>query len=586
MAQSIVYILSLGLLVLLVTIYPKAKNKEAFILELCTAIIFVMCYAVFAAQLFSAIGIRVNLKSISIAYNLLSIVLLVQIKRKKNIQNLYLDRFQIVSIIFLTILFAVVELKTFSYELRASFCNIHDAGGHFTMAMDVVRQQTVGKMPFAPLHNAMIIEICSPFLNEIKYYKAFILADSLHYYFELIFFYSLTLRFQRKKITKYIAPIIAILYWWGYPLYSYIVGNFVYWGWGVILCVYVILEMDYLFKEGKNYVRYLNIFMGFIGVLSCYILFGPPLFLGSILLIYPRVKDKVLKNRKYLLLMLGIGLVMILGVTFSLYIYFGNDIKRIFEAVNQDGWIYSNIGSDFLITLPFVICLLLFSKEKRCMSIPMHFLLSFIIYTAIMFILVLGNIMSRYYYYKYYYLIWFVWWIVVLEAIDQIEVYNETKKYVKAYLITIIISYLFCFTRIEKIIPEQMKEDSEGVFGTDLYQYNFGYLDQDYEQYKYTTGYMDINEYVRNLDDSRGAVLFLNYNDCKSEAIWFHAITEEPYTGVLDDYSQQQLNSIISDEQYDYFVVMKDSGLYTLNQDFFRQYLWIYENEEGFVMKK
>ena len=82
-------------------------------------------------------------------------------------------------------------------------------------------------------------------------------------------------------------------------------------------------------------------------------------------------------------------------------------------------------------------------------------------------------------------------------------------------------------------------------------------------------------------------VLFLNYGDyLTSYALWYRAITEEPITDSLGNQSEDELRQLILDEECGYFVVMKETALYIQNQDFFEQYEWVYENDEGFVMKK
>lgn len=587
MILSGIYIISFILLVFLIMLFPKTNKKEMFLTELSIGIVTVLCYAILCAQIFSIIGIAVNLKSMSVTYIVFSVLLLFILLKSKKVQHFYIDWFQLGSVLILSIIFLIIELKTFSYEMRASFYNSFDAGGHFLMAINVVKNQAVDKMPFTPFHNGMMIEVLKPVLSEYKYYKAFVLADSLHYYFELIFFYSLTLEFTNKKITKYLAPIITLLYWLGYPLFSYVIGNFVYWGWGVILCGYVVFAAHRLYKDGRKYIYCTEIILGVIGVISCYMLFVPPLLIGVAFLLYPSIKDILSKNKRNTIIVVGIFLSLLVIVMYSFWIYFGNSITSILDALRMDGFIYSNIGSDFLLTLPLILAILQFSKRKNKVSIFMRFFIADLGYTMIMLILVLTHFMSRYYYYKYYYLVWLFWWLVIINGIDEIEIHEEARAYIKPYIWTVIVSYVICFTRIDKLLPSEMKENGMAVFGTDLYMYNFSFLDHDYEEYKYTTNKMDINMFVKeNLMNNGEDALFLNYyNDGRSEATWYQAITGGPIRYVLEDRLKDNWKQAIVDKEFNYYVVMKNSIIYVKNQDFFKQYVWIFENEEGFVMK-
>lgn len=509
MVASGVYSISFSLLVVLVVIFPKTNKKEMLLTEVSMSVMTVMCYGVICAWGFSIVGIPVHLISISIAYNVLNVFIVLVLLRKKTIQRLYINSFQIGVVLILTIVFLLVELKTFSYELRSSFYNTGDAAGHYTMAMDIVRSQKVGRMPFAPFHNGMMIELMSPFLSEYKYYKAFILADSLHYWFELLFFYSLTLKFSNKRSTKYVAPIITILYWWGYPLFSYVVGNFVYWGWGVLLCGYVVVALERLIENEGHYIRYVEIVLGLVGVMSCYILFVPPLLLGTMVLLYPKVKEAMSKNKKtYIVLAVGAIFLSVITI-YSFAAYFGYNISLIFESVSYDGFVYANIGSDFLLTLPIILSIVYYSRRNKNFSVFNSFLLVTIGYVAIMFILVAFNVMSKYYYHKHYYLIWLFWWLVLARGIDDIEIQKETKGYVKSYIGMLVMVYAFCFARLDKILPEKINEHSTKSFGTDLYVYNFSFLDQDYEEYKYSTDKMNINCFVRDeLSEVGGGTFF------------------------------------------------------------------------------
>lgn len=582
MINSLLYVSSFILLVTEITLYPKKEKKAMLLTELSLAFITVLCYGVVVAQVYSVLEIAVNIQNISISYIATSVLLGVALLKKRKIQKLYFDRWQFFCVILFSIIFVLVELKTFSYELRASFCNNIDPLVHLEMAMKIVRKQVLGRMPFAPFHNAMMIEIMSPLLPEHKYYKAFILADSLHYYFELIFFYSLTLEISKRKVSKYLAPAITLLYWLGYPLYSYVVGNFVYWSWGVILCGYVVYLVKQVIGSKGNWLHYLGIVLGIIGVLQCYMLFIPMLMVGLLVMCYPIFHKQIVKNRK-VLIGLGCGmLVFILLIMVAIYTYFGKSgMSGLFAALQLQGGIYFNLGEDFFLTLPIIMVYIVYKKEKKQKDFYLLFLIG--ISVCMVFILMLRSfdIISAYYFCKYFYVIWFFWWVVILQAIDEIDIKQEARRYVKIYIMLVAIAYISCFGRIGKLV----KMPNEGVFCTTLYTNNLQCLDKNYEQYKYSSKKMKLFQDVKeNLVDKglQGVMVNCEGTNRKDE-LWYRNITGEESI----NYEQSEWKKFMEqDAKYDFYVIMKESELYMDNADYFNQYTIVFENEEGIVIQR
>lgn len=587
---SCIYVLSFLLLVIEIMLYPKKDKKVMLLTELSLSIISVLCYGVIVARGYSLIGVPVNILTISISYMCACAILLIALLRKKAIQKLYYDRWQVFAVLIFSAVFLFFEIKTFSYELRASFVNMHDAAGHFGMAMEVLRKETVSKMPFSPFHNAMMIEVVSPWLPEYKYYKGFILADSLHYYFELIFFYSLTLEFNHKKSSKYVSIVITLLYWIGYPLYSYVIGNFVYWGWGVLLCGYVIYLARKIIEEKIGKIYYIGVVLGLIGIVECYMLFAPMILCALGVLWCPKIWRDISRNKNIVFVVVGVLSIAIALVAGAIYTFFGKQgIAGVFQALQEEGWIYSNLGSDFVLTLPIIIAFIFSLREKKQYSAYMIVLLCTIGVMVFMLLLTSIKIMSAYYYCKYYYVIWFFWWLVVLNGIDEIDVKPDAVQFVKVYGWVLVIAYTCCFIRLDKMVPEQLLENNAGLLGTSLYTFNFSFLDKDYEEYKYSSDSMDVNRFVKEiLIDNEKRTIMINYDECRNEALWYRAMTGDPTTNyIMGNYWDEEWKVLIEQsDQYDYFVIPKISSFYQENIDYFEQYSPVFENDDGLIIEK
>lgn len=593
MIFSLFYIISFCILVILCMLYPKSQNKRNIYMELFTAILTVMCYAVIVAQIMSFVKISVSLKNMGIVYVLSSVAILVLLMKKKCIQHFYIKKMQVVIAALLSIVFLLIELKTFSYELRASFVNVMDSAEHFRLALRVANEQCLGEMPFAAFHNGMMINIFKPLLPVYKYYKAFILGDTLHYYLEMLFFYGLIEEFCKRKSSQYLAPVITLLYWMGYPLYSYIIGNYVYWGWGAVLCGYVAYMTKEFRQEEKKWIYLCNILIGGIAISLCYMLFVPVAFLAVCvcLIFYIREKKIVIGTKIYgALIVAGLIVLSVGGVVY--YTYFYKRGFTIFDALNVGGGIYSNFWSNFSLIIPIVLLFVVQCLKQKKSDTYMIFLLCCMSFTTLLFFLVMTGNAAPYYYYKTYYLLWFLWWLVAAKGIAEIEVTKESNKFVKAYFCFLFCCYFMSFADMEERLDERVPGiiQRNGTVGTDLYSYNVSYLKQDYDDFKYSTDKMDLNLYVmENLTETEKCVPFAGWWDCRGESSWYSVITGQGNiltNQMLKCEDESEWKKLLEeDERFQYFVCLKTSELYKENEDYFNAFEWIYENEEGFVAK-
>lgn len=178
MMNSILFMLSFLFLLVGLLLYPRSQKKLGFVQEAVMNFLVVMCYGAVGAGLISNLKLPVNLISMSLLYLILAIVIWSIIICKKNVQKLTISKIEVISILILSIIFLLIELKVFSLELRAAYDYNTDAGNHLVEALQVVRRQKVSGIYFAALYNGLTIELLQPFLEEIQYYKGFVLADN------------------------------------------------------------------------------------------------------------------------------------------------------------------------------------------------------------------------------------------------------------------------------------------------------------------------------------------------------------------------------------------------------------------------
>lgn len=575
-----------------VALFPKTEEKLSLLAEVLMSTVLVMCFGAVAAGVCKIIKLPVNVGTISVIYMVPSLVLWGVIIAKKKIQKLAISKIEIISVAILSIVFMAVELTVFSYEMRPSYNYNTDAGNHLASALGIVRTGEVSGMYFAAFHNAMLIELFTPFLEEIKYYKGFVLADSLGYYFQILFIFSMIYSIAKKKITKYMAPVLTILCWAGYPLYSYIEGHYVYWGWGAVLVCYLFYEVVQYKEKRRSGIGFgIALIAGFCGIVLCYNLFAPVALWALLILGIMEWRKRKIQFTKKTWIMLGCGAVFCVLVAVFGYFSFFHGYSRessILASLKMQGGCYRNLYSDFLWTLPVVLVFCIYCFKKK----QMHGYGVIYLSLAALQVLVLGayfvGMISAYYYYKFYYPLWIMHWVVLALAIETIKLEESERKYVYSYAAVFAVSLLSSFGHVEERINEAGPGwlTEEGALGHTLYYRNMQTLQSDFTEQKYSTEQFEICQYViDNLRPTGEVVGFAGWEDCRGQANWYVAIT-----GMQNHLTHQLIEAdswkdVLENGKFKYYVVLKGSALYKDNMDYFAEKTWIFENEEGFIVE-
>lgn len=593
LAYSLFYVVAFCALVGGLVLFPRVERKLKFLPQALMNIVLVMCYGSLAAGVCKFVHVPVNLASIGTVYLIPAVGLWFLIARRKKVQELSMEKIEIFSVLLLTVVFLAVELTVFSFEMRASYNYNTDAGNHLAAALSIVRTGEVRGMYFAAFHNAMIVEVFQPFLEEIKYYKAFVFADSLSYYFQILFIYAVMYSFAKKKITKYMVPVLTILCWVGYPLYSYIEGHYVYWGWGAVLVLFMVYEIEQYLEHREDGARLgIALVAGFSGIALCYSLFAPMILWAALFIVI--AERKKIKISKKVWIWIGLGILFCaLAVIFGYFSFFHNYSREssIFASLRTPGGCYMNLYSDFIWTIPitliFSICC--FKKQTR-LHVYGKVYWSFILFQMITMVAFFAGIISAYYFYKFYYPLWILHWIVIALAIETIEIEKSELKYIYAYGVTLVIVYISCFGAVSERINELGTGwfTEENTIGNSLYSRNMATLQSDFAEMKYSTAQFEICEFVmENLRDTGVNVPFAGWKDCMGQGNWYSAITgmQNNLTYRMVEAEGEDWKKLLESEKMSYYVILKTSDLYKENQNYFETKNWIFENEEGFIVE-
>lgn len=591
MIISIIFLLVYFALYLVIFLYPKTETRLNLLKQLVLTAVTEWILFVVPSLLFKVVGITLTLEWMSFIALLLILPLLWAMWKTGKIQKYYINKYDVINVGVITIAFGILFFHVFTPDLELCYMN-SDAANHFDMAMRIVRnkQYQVGSMYFPALINATVINIAKPFLEELYYYKAFIISDALVKYLECLLFYVVLSQYSRGKKIKKFLVVPVILYFAGYPIYSYLIGGFVYWGMGVFFVLYLIYLLDIYFKEdaSKKKIEIL-IMLTFLAISLCYFLFVPIAFAASFCcFIFSKgsrndYQQKILTISKLFLLPVFVVLV------FVIYKWQGG-FGNLLSNVQEDGGIYSNLYSDFIFLVPFVIYNIINCLKTKIINNVHYFTFISICVTFVMLLACYKGYISRYYYYKMYYILWAVIWIEAVIAIDRIL--EEQRDFLISYLSVICVLFVFQMTDIEdKVIDRvpniQLEEARSNLFP--IYQYNYFYIGTVLSPWD-DEARMELYQYVWDnyptCDESGKMVPLVVSKDRQGDCAWYSAITshysQDFYVGRYTE--EIVLNNFQLLDQYtDHFLVLKESDVYREYESMFNQYEIVFENPVGII---
>lgn len=562
----------------------KVPERVSFLRSLVICYITELCLGAVLAGVYSVVKQPIELFSMGIGYLVLALMVWGWIIYRKEIQKYAIYAVDVYSFLILTLFFGVVFLKVFTPEIVLVYKN-SDPGTHYTVAKKILETKTVGRMYFAGLHNTMIMELCKPFMAEISLYKAYILADSLSNYINLLMFYCLIAGSLRSKFTKIAAPLIGILYFLGWPFYSYVAGGYGHFGVGITLFMYVIYLLLLLRKSKEKSVTFgctgLMI-LGIFSVTTCYLLFTPILCLAAFLCEVVILKERNVVIPKKVLL-IGAGAITIVGLILFCIVFwgfFGGDINRIFYSLRIEGGIHRELYKDFIFLIPPVIYMSRHYYKKKEADFLHLTWVAVAGVTVIAFAASLCGLMSGYYFYKLYYLNWVFLWVVCVQAIEYF--WKEKKIIVYSYGIPAVVAVFMMFFGMDDylISRDLTNENSPSLFP--LYSVTKEYI-QESKETEEMGALRSVSRYINeNYADMENDIVLINSLDKFNYCVWYRAFTGYEYTWAdrsnEGDKSLEKVLEGLENDEYQYFLILKTADCYMQNEDLMQNYNAVYDD--------
>lgn len=544
-------------------LYPRNEKKENIVVVIPVVLLMAFCLqAAWAFGLYK-LAVEVDLLSSMAGLFLGNGIIWLEIVRKKQIQHWTYEWRDIVCLLFPVLLVVIEAFHMFSGTLRLSYAN-DDAQAFFAMTMQIVRGKGLGVYNNAYLNaylNALLIEIASPWIRVVDYVKVFIVGDILMHLLEIGIVYSVLSKTSRTKEMRYVYPIICIFYFLGYPTFSFMSGNFVYWSTGGVLFLYLIyalIGLQHNWKERSVY--YLMLVLGVWGSIACnrlYAVINTIVVLGVVCCIIIEKKEMLIKRNQK---MIFGGSIMGIGIIFALFHeQVWNLLLRICASLQADGFGYTSLYKEYILFIPVIICMIVYGYRKKidCYVVEIAGILIFAI-TVGMLWLCLKTQVSVYYYYKIYYCLWIVMWLMTAVVLDVL-IQERHEFYCGIY-----IAFLICLTVNQ--FGTKVETDDYNFFR--LYRDNLKCFQRDYasqelqQQGRYTPPeLLDDYQYLINHFDSNELCFVSDYGNYM-QGRWFLAIVGAESYYFFDSFPEVVASYLAGNSLYPYIVMGKQSGIY------------------------
>lgn len=562
----------------------KSEKKLNGVTWLMISFVLELCVGALAAGIIDIINIPVNLWSMSAINLIWGGVVQYRCVKEKKVQQYVWERFDVVYLAVLFVILSAFFIHFKGVQIQMKFYN-SDAGVHFKNSMSIVRSGHLRTMYFSELWTAMTIHCFLPVIKEVNAYKIFILVDHFFLFLEIEMFMILLREYAKTTQAKIVAVFLSVLYALGYPALSYLY-SFFYWGIGVLLIGALLLFAKYYQENQMERGKLVLVLMVTCNAITmCYMLFGPLCFVMLFLyLTYVYGKEHHKLDGVWVVLCLKVFLVpTILAVYYCYFGFLSAANLSVGEVINTTGGSYFGGIRDFYWLIPLGIYLFIHCiRERKFDMVMISGICNALLVLVFMGLCSKGHV-SVYYASKFYYPLWLLGYIIAFQAICKIL--EKYSKMIVCYLVIVACFISGYFVKYEKPIvslevSQLLKELPNPKLR--LYGHNCGVYRSSWVQY--ADEYMKVCNYViENLKQEK-EVPMLAAGEEYSYCYWYEAITgrdSAEYFGWTQEFSEIQEK--LESRAVNYFVVYKNTAMYTSYQDYFETFDKVYDNDLAMV---
>lgn len=591
MILSICYVFVFIVSIILITLIKKSCKPVNAIAMLFSSFVALLSYDALCALAMTIIRIPVDLFSIMICNILLIAVIALIIIKRKGREVFYLPY---VDLLFTFLLFIIVF--SVGYHIFNGFTigyNSGDSTNHFTFAMRTLLTKRVSAMFFNPLYNALFTEVCAPFIRASRIFIPITISDTFMLFCVAEMIYLVITQRIKSNIHKALAFIITVLCIFGYPMYSYSVGGFLYLTCALFISCYIIYWLrQYAIGEFKNSTCLLFIVTGCISLVFTYAVIAP-LVIGAVIITLSihRFAQLTTKERKKFLMVLFVCVIatsvfMIIIIVLYLKaegqpVSIGSAIHFFTQAFRSDGYMYSRVYSDLLFLFPAIIVAMIRAPKNK--DVVDSFTFFYVLFVIICFLLCAKGYMSGYYYFKTYFILWILGWICVGNWIFDSSQAIANRI---AYFSTIIFICLTSFFSIENRIYcnyDNIASHHEGfVEEAKIYLRVHDSIFKEYDSWWMTDDYMQILEYFMDENPDKNCALIADKDDSNVELTIQHRLFEYitgDFTRPLSEYDRDTIR-----HNFSALALHRKSQYVASHKDWFDDLDVLFENDTFIVV--
>ena len=582
MLESVLYVIAMVLCVGSICLTYKNEKEKSLIREIVISYVTMQCITSVVAMGMKILNIPIHLLSITVLYLVIAVLCILNSVKYKKLQKVSLYSYDVYTFLVLGVFFVILFFNTFGLDIGIIYKN-SDPGAHYLMALETYNTDQISRMYFSPLQNALFMDLLDPFMLPISLYKAFILSDSLANFVTMSMMYVLMSTFVKNRFLKIVTPIIIILWYMGWPFYSYIAGGYVYFGTGVMLFLYCIYWLIYLrqCQSKKEKIRiYILLCLGIYNISVCYMLFTPIIGIITIWCIGKEiVNSKKLSKRTIFGIVATVMLVGSICFLVCFYGYFGGNLDAVFMGLKNEGGIHRELYKDIILLLFPAIAAMTYYKKKDNVIVTSMF--SLLLVMLIAFVAIIGNFMSGYYFYKLYYLIWTFLFLLVSMSI---EIYMDGNKgCIYGYFVISLCVAVISLSHFDSFLLENQLSISDENSIIPIYGVSRWYIDTSAEPDDMSS-LRAISMHIKDNEELQGKVKLLYASDKYTYGLWFKAfcgqeserISWETDTTLRGDF-EAQLDRV--EKECSYFIMLKASAVNNMLEECLKGYEEVWEDD-------
>lgn len=583
-----IYTFSIICLFILSLLIERKKEKINMIKSIAITIVCLVCYNTFICFLFSSIRIPITLVSLAICNFCISIILIIDIIKKKKVQKYIVKIKDIIAISIILGITVTTAFWNFTSELNIKYI-MTDAAVHFRAArefyendalLDKTENTTTSKifMPGAYTNTGILFKVFEPIVGEENLYKLFIIFDIFTYFMSGLIMYVSINKFIKSKLGYILSLIFTLIFMLGYP-YNCLIYGYAYLQVGIIIAETIVAVFQDKNEEYNKKIVSVQLLLLNFGLFFSYLLFIPVVYLAEGLYF---LFDQYRNNRKYfskeniVTILMTLIIPAILGIVYFVIPQFFQEQKQLFLTI--EGYIYRNYWSNFIIILPLtLLCFKHKNKEVQFLSL---LLLTLIFVMILMFIAVRFLNFSTYYYCKFNFLLWFLLWYGAMVTVNLSTDKLRYKIVIICYTIFYLIFAVNAFNKgtpiTKKYYTKETLMNAFDIFGINKTIALTVPID-------FTKEDMDLVNYVRDNIDLENEKMLIISKERQEHWIFSLLNYKNREESEMERFNVSEVDMWNEGEKYKYAIVFFESEKYNILKDNFIEKNVIFRNEKGVI---